>query len=60
MKKQGWKTSEFWVTVAASTVAILNEAFGWNLPKEGILTVAGLVATYVLSRTAVKMGEKKE
>jgi len=54
VKKQGWKTSEFWVTVATCLVTILNKAFGWEIPSEAILPVIGVAATYVLSRTVVK------
>lgn len=50
----GWKTTEFWATVAGSLVAILNQAFGWHIPQETIITVISGIATYVLGRSIVK------
>lgn len=52
--KPGWKTSEFWVTVAGSLVAILNSAFGWHIPADTILTVVAGIAAYVFSRGLAK------
>lgn len=53
-KKAGWKTSEFWVTVVASVIAILNKAFDWNIPTDTLTQVVGVIAAYVLSRGLAK------
>jgi len=53
--KAGWKTSEFWATVGAALVPILNQAFGWNLPVDVIAMVCANVAAYVLGRSVVKV-----
>lgn len=54
--KSGWKTSEFWVTTVTSIVTIINQAdLGFTLPTEAIATIAGLAATYILSRGIAKM-----
>lgn len=53
-KKSGWQTSEFWLTVATSLIAILNKAFDWNIPQDTILQVVGVVASYVFSRGIAK------
>jgi len=61
-KKPGYKTSEFWVTFATSIAAIFNQSgiFGeYQLPIEAVVTLAGLVATYVISRTVIKSSEAK-
>lgn len=52
--KTGWKTSEFWVTVAASMIPLLNSAMGWNIPIESLAAFAGTIASYVLSRGVAK------
>lgn len=54
MEKAGWKTTEFWSMAAVSVVTLLNEAFGWNIPKEAIATVAAAVAGYAISRGLAK------
>ena len=52
--KTGWKTSEFWASLVAALLPVLNHAFGWNLPVETLVGVAGSVAAYVLSRGVAK------
>jgi membrane protein implicated in regulation of membrane protease activity len=52
--KTGWQTTEFWGTVAAALIPLLNQAFGWHLPVEVMVSVAGSVAAYVVSRGWVK------
>jgi hypothetical protein len=52
--KAGWKTSEFWGSVVAAVVPLLNGAFGWNLPVESMVGVAVSVAAYALSRGMAK------
>ena len=52
--KAGWKTSEFWASVAAALLPLLNTAFGWALPVEALVGVAGTVAAYVISRGLAK------
>lgn len=48
--KAGYKTTEFWLAVAG---AVLPIAFP-RLPWSTILTVGGVVVTYVLGRSVVK------
>ena len=54
--KTGWKTSEFWASVAAALLPLCNEAFGWELPIEAMVSVVGAIAAYVLSRGVAKKG----
>ena len=54
MGPRGWKTSEFWASVFAALVPLLNQAMGWNLPVESMVALAGSVAAYVLSRGMAK------
>lgn len=44
--RNGWKTSEFWVTIVGTLLAVFGDQFGINLPQESILA---LIA-YVMSR----------
>lgn len=52
--KEGYKTTEFWLTVVTSVLVVLN---GIPLPEkyEGIV-VAALAALYTLSRGTAKQG----
>ena len=52
--KAGWKTSEFWGMTIGSVIAVLNSAFGWDLPVETLIAVAVMVAGYALSRGQAK------
>ena len=54
MGKSGWKTSEFWATVAVSLIGLLNQALGWDIPTETVAMIAGNVAAYVIGRSVVK------
>lgn len=56
--KPGYKTSEFWVTTITSIATVINQSGvlgSFALPVESIATVAGIVATYVLSRGIAKL-----
>lgn len=52
--KSGWKTTEFWVTVAVSLLTVLD---GVPLPEkfEGFV-VSAVVVAYALSRGLAKQG----
>ena len=52
--KTGWKSSEFWALAAGTAVTLLNEAFGWEIPKEAIVMIASTIAAYIIGRSAVK------
>ena len=52
--KSGVRTSEFWAALAASVFVTLNAKLGWNIPVEAVVSVVGMVASYVLSRGFAK------
>lgn len=52
--KKGYKTSEFWLTLAASVIVLLNSAFGWDLDPESIIGLAVTVIGYVTGRAYLK------
>jgi uncharacterized protein (DUF697 family) len=54
----GWKTTEFWATVAASLITILNQAFNWHIPPETITQIVAGIAAYVLGRSVVKLKQQ--
>lgn len=51
---KGFKTSEFWVGLAALLVPVLNGIFGWHLDLASILAVAGVASSYIWGRSKVK------
>lgn len=56
--KPGFKTSEFWLAAITSVVTLLNDSGvmgSFQLPTETIITVAGVVVTYILGRSVVKL-----
>ena len=54
--KPGYKTSEFYLTVLSTLLALLNQSglLGHPLPTEAIMSLAAMVATYTASRTMAK------
>ena len=55
---KGIKTSEFWVGAVSSLAAIANQSGllgSFVLPIEALATVAGIIATYILSRGLAKL-----
>lgn len=55
--KPGIKSTEYWMTLIASGVALMNQAFGWDISADSQLIVGGLVAAYALGRSIVKAAE---
>jgi len=55
--KPGWKTTEFWGSLAAAAIPLLNQAFGWNLPTEAIVSIVLAVAGYAISRGIAKRAQ---
>jgi hypothetical protein len=52
--KQGWKTTEFWVTLATGGILLVEATTGLDLDNEGLIALVGTNASYVLSRGFVK------
>lgn len=52
--KKGYRTTEFWFTLGAALVAVLNSAFGWDIDSESLIALAGTVVAYVASRSYLK------
>lgn len=73
--RPGWKTTEFWVTLATTAVALLAVLFGLgqqqsaelsNAVQGAVAAVAGLVAQavvayrYIMAREIVKLASQPE
>ena len=50
----GYKTTEFWATLTAVVISLLNQGFGLNIPVDVIVTIASSIAAYTLSRGIAK------
>lgn len=44
---------KLWVAVITGVLVIANEGLGLNLPKEEIMTVAGIAMSYILGQSYV-------
>lgn len=52
--KSGVKTSEFWFALLGAVLPVLNGHLGLSIPTESILTVGGVIGSYVVGRSMVK------
>lgn len=48
-----FKSRKFWMAVVAGLVVVANEGLGLDLPKEEIMTVAGVAVAYILGEAFV-------
>lgn len=55
--KSGLLTTEFWLALIGSALPLVNRYMGLNIPAEAILSVAGIVISYILGRSFVKKGK---
>jgi len=57
--KPGKKTSEFWMTIVGTILALLSpivsQKWGFEMPKEVILSIVGAIAAYTVSRGVSKI-----
>lgn len=56
---KGYKTTEFWAMVATGLTVWLNQSglIGIQLPVEAVVSLSGLVASYVFGRSIVKKAD---
>lgn len=52
--KSGLRSSEFYLALIGAVTSVLNGHLGLSIPTEGLLSLAGIVISYVISRTAIK------
>ena len=53
------KSRKFILVVVTAIITVFNDGLGLNLPTESIMTITGLVASYVLGQGYVD-GKEKE
>jgi hypothetical protein len=53
-KKPGIKTTEFWLVVVGALITVFNKGLGFDLPEEAILSLAGMIGSYVGGRSWIK------
>jgi len=56
--KNGFKTSEFWVTIVTALVVFLNNKIGIGLSEGDVKSLVTVVLGYVASRAAAKLKVK--
>lgn len=47
------KSRKFWVAVVSALLVVANDGMGWSLPSESIMTVAGIVISYLVGQSIV-------
>ena len=52
--KAGVRSSEFYLAMLGAMLPVMNTYLGLAIPVEGILSIAGVIVSYIISRTVVK------
>ncbi|MCK4911801.1 MAG: M15 family metallopeptidase [Thermodesulfovibrionales bacterium] len=52
--KSGVRSSEFYLAIIGALIPVLNTHLGFAIPVEGVLSIAGVIVSYIISRTVVK------
>ncbi len=52
--KSGVRSSEFYLAIIGALIPVLNTHLGFAIPVEGVLGIAGVIISYIISRTVVK------
>ncbi len=47
------KSRKLWIAVVTALLVVVNEGLGFNIPREPILVVAGIVISYIIGQSAV-------
>lgn len=55
--KSGLRTTEFWLSLLGASLPLFNRHLGLNIPTDAMLSIAGIVISYVLGRSIVKKGK---
>jgi peptidoglycan L-alanyl-D-glutamate endopeptidase CwlK len=54
MVKAGVRSSEFYLALIGAIIPVLNTHLGFFIPVEGVLSIAAVIVSYIISRTVVK------
>jgi peptidoglycan L-alanyl-D-glutamate endopeptidase CwlK len=52
--KAGARSTEFYMALLGAVIPVLNTHMGLSIPVEGVLGIAGVIISYIISRTFVK------
>ncbi len=52
--KSGVRSSEFYLAIIGALIPVMNTHLGFAIPVEGVLSIAGVIVSYIISRTVVK------
>jgi len=53
------KSRKFWMAIVAAAVLVLNDGLGMHLDKETIMTLAGVVISYILGQSYVDANKEE-
>lgn len=53
-KKPGYQTSEFWLSIVSACLLVSNKGLGLGIDEGTVMAFAGMVISYVISRTVIK------
>ena len=45
-----FKSRKFWMVIIGALITVLNEGLGLNLPREALITIGGLIVSYVIGQ----------
>ena len=54
--KAGLKSTEFYMAVLGALLPVMNTHLAMDIPVSGVMSIAGVVMSYILSRTFLKRG----
>ena len=54
-KKSGWKTSEFWISIATIAGALFAAGGAFIPPQTAAMIIVGITCLYTIARTVVKL-----
>ena len=54
--KSGVRSTEFYMALVGAVLPVLNTHLGLDIPISGVMSIAGVVISYILSRTVLKRG----
>jgi len=54
--KAGMKSTEFYLALLGAVLPVLNTHLGMQIPVSGVMSISGVVISYILARTVIKRG----
>lgn len=54
MTKAGHRSTEFYMAILGAVLPVLNTHLGLDIPVSGVVSISGVVVSYILARTVIK------